>query len=180
MVRLQRILVLGCPGSGKSTMARLLAAKTGLPLIPLDRLYWRRGWVEEDKAVWKARVAEALAGPAWIIDGNYGGTLTQRLASADAAILLDYPRWLCLVRALRRSLLGFGRAREDMADGCPERLDWGFFVYIWNFRRDKRPRVAEELRRFSGRVIVLRTPAEAERWLHSEDTRTPELPWVRA
>lgn len=177
---MQRILVLGCPGSGKSTMARALAAKSGLPVIHLDRLYWRSGWVEPDRSVWQAQVAESLTGPAWIIDGNYGGTLTQRLAAADGAILLDYPRWLCMVRALKRVLLGLGRAREDLADGCPERLDWTFLVYIWNFRREKRPRVAEELRRFSGRVIVLRTPAEATRWLDSEDVQTPELPRVRA
>ncbi|WP_241654494.1 AAA family ATPase [Granulicella sibirica] len=174
------MLILGCPGSGKSTMARLLAARTGLPVIHLDRLYWRKGWVEQDKAVWQAQVAEVLAAPAWIIDGTYGGTLTQRLAAADAAILLDYPRWLCLVRALKRVLLGFGRARDDMADGCPERLSLSFLIYIWNFRREKRPRIADELRRFSGRVIVLRTSAEATRWLNSEDVQTTELPRVRA
>jgi adenylate kinase family enzyme len=164
---MRRILIVGCPGSGKSTVARRLAALSRLPLIHLDQLYWLPGWVEPEKARWRQRLEEALAGPEWIIDGNYGGTLGLRLLAAEAVVVLDLPRWLCVLRVLRRVVTGWGRTRPDMAAGCPERLQWDFLRYIWNFRSRQFPQVLAELKRFSGRVIVLRSRGEVRRFLDS-------------
>src|SRR5438034_11750677 len=86
---LKRILVIGSGGSGKTTFARRLAERTTLPLIHLDALYWRPGWDPTPADEWRARV-EALANePAWIMDGNYGGTLDIRLAASDTIVFLD-------------------------------------------------------------------------------------------
>ena len=157
---MQKVLVLGCPGAGKSTLAREIALITGLPVIHLDRHYWRPGWREPDHEEWEAVVAELLRRPRWVMDGNYGGTLPLRLAAADTAILLDFPTWRCLARVLRRVIGSYGRTRLDMAPGCPERLDLAFLVYVWRYRRRERVGHVGSLARFGGRLVTLRRPAE--------------------
>jgi len=161
----QRILIVGCPASGKPTLARQLGARTGLPLVHLDRLYWRTNWTQAPQSEFCMQLDAELAKSSWIIDGNYGKTVALRLTRADTAILLDFPRRLCLWRAIRRSILEFGRARPDMADGCREKLDPAFLRFVWRFEIDDRPILLEELDRFTGEKIVLRSPDEVRRFV---------------
>jgi adenylate kinase family enzyme len=154
---LKRVLIIGSPGAGKSALARRLAEVTSLPAVHLDAHYWGAGWTEPPSDLWRARVSALMAAPNWIIDGNYTGTLSLRLAEADTVIFLDVPRWLCLWRVLRRAVLSLGRHRgEDMAAGCPERIDIPFLLYVWRFQGDHRVRVLAALRDFPGTVLVLR------------------------
>jgi len=99
---MRRVLVIGSGGAGKSTFARRLAQCAGLPLIHLDAIYWKPGWLETPKEEWTQVVESLLAGERWVMDGNYGGTLEQRLASCDTVVFLDLPRSLCLWRAAVR------------------------------------------------------------------------------
>jgi adenylate kinase family enzyme len=161
----QRVMVIGSPGAGKSTFARAIAERLGLPLIHLDAEYWQAGWVEPPAGQWRARVAELVAGEQWMIDGNYGGSMDLRLTRADTVVWLDYPTRVCLTRALRRIWRYRGQTRPDMAEGCPESFNWGFLHYIATFRRAKRPGIVRGLARFAGEVVQLRTPRDAERWL---------------
>ncbi len=156
---MQRILVIGSPGAGKSTLAHALAGQTGLPLHHLDRMHWLPGWVERDRDEGRAELAEVLAGERWIIDGNYGSLLPMRLERADTVIWLDYPTRLCLWRVLKRWWQYRGKSRPDMTDGCPERLDPEFLLYVLAFRSNWRARNAQALDRFDGQVIRLRSPA---------------------
>src|SRR5688500_12440346 len=121
---MQRILVIGSGGAGKSTFAAELARRLALPLIHLDALYWKSEWTPTPKDKWARLVAKAAAGERWIMDGNYGGTLDLRLGYCDAVVFLDMPRLLCLWRVVRRSIRFHGRSRPEMSDGCPERLSW--------------------------------------------------------
>ena len=114
---MRRVLVIGCPGAGKSTLTRALAETLGLPAVYLDRLWWKSGWINRTRAEFDARLDAALAGDAWVMDGNYLRTLPRRLERCDAVLFLDYPRRLCLFRALRRILRWRGRNRPDMAEG---------------------------------------------------------------
>jgi len=164
---MQRILVIGSPGAGKSTLATELARRTGLPLIHLDQHAWLPGWVELGREQWKSKVRELLAGDRWIIDGNYTGSLPYRMSRADTIVDLDLPAWLCVARLLRRILSTHGRVRADMAEGCPEQLDWRFLLYTARFPWTLRPRINQTLAEFSGEVIRLKSPAEIRRFLAS-------------
>ena len=162
---MHRVLVIGSPGAGKSTLSHALARRTGLPLHHLDRMFWLPGWVERDRDEGRAELARVLAQDCWIIDGNYGSTLPLRIARADTVVWLDYPTALCLGRALRRWWMYRGHSRPDMTEGCPERLDGEFLLYILNFRRAWRDRNATALAGFNGTIVRLRTRAETAAWL---------------
>jgi adenylate kinase family enzyme len=157
---MRKILILGCSGAGKSTLARQIGRITGLPIIHLDQHYWLPGWQEPDKETWLRKVSALIAQPCWVMDGNFGGTLVLRLAAADTAIFLDYPTWVCLGRVLLRVIRSLGRVREDMAPGCPERLDLSFLRYVYRYRRDDRCRHLAAIEAFGGKLIILHRPAE--------------------
>lgn len=153
---MQRVLIIGSPGSGKSTFAKKLAAQTGLPLIHLDDLYWAAGtdWVKVDRQVWKNRLQEALDGERWIIDGNYGSTLEQRAQQADTVYFLMPPRELCLWRVIWREVSGVHPHRPNLKRRLPE---WEFVRYTWNFER-KVPAMLDQLSQFKHvEIVVLRT-----------------------
>ena len=161
---MQRVLVIGSPGAGKSTFARALQIRTGLPLIHMDQLSWLPGWIERDRDEARAALTEVLAQDCWIIDGNYGSSLPLRLERADTVVLLDYPTWLSLARALRRWWMYRGRSRPDMTEGCPERLDPEFLHYVLTFRRAWGKRNLAALAAFQGKVIRFHRPEDAERY----------------
>ena len=165
---MERILIIGSPGAGKSTLSREVARRTGLPLHHLDRLYWKPGWVEPDEQAWRDAVAGLVAGPRWIIDGNYGGTLKLRLARADTVIDLDLPAWLCVAGILRRLIGPQASVRPDMAAGCRERPNrefLEFMIYTATFRRRVRPRIARNMQGFGGRYIRLSSRKQVARFL---------------
>jgi hypothetical protein len=105
MVLSQRVLVLGSPGSGKTTISRQLSRVTGLPLFHLDDYYWRQGWTRPNQTEWKTTLEYIVSKEEWIVDGNYQESLPLRLARAQSVILLDLPAWQCLFRVARRGLL---------------------------------------------------------------------------
>ena len=94
------------------------------------------------------------------MDGNYGSTLAQRLDRAETVIFLDIPRPVCLWRVLWRTATSYGRIRDDMPAGCPERFDWEFLKFIWNFQKMHRPQLIDALGHFDGTTIILKTSAE--------------------
>lgn len=130
---MERIIIIGKPGSGKSTLALKLGKKFNLPVVHLDKLYWLKGWVEKDKALFRKELEEELKKDKWIIDGNFNKTLEKRLEYCDTVIYLDYPALLCILSVLKRVIKNLGRTRNDMADDCPEKFDIEFLKYIWDF-----------------------------------------------
>ena len=138
---MRKVAVIGCPGSGKSTLARSLAETTHLPVIFLDEIYHdpKRWSVDSSKkeTEWREYQEEQVRQPQWIIDGNYKCTLEIRIAAADTIIFLDYPRWLCFLRVIKRSL---GWHLNGWTAGAnPGTLDWKFLKFIWDYWRVERP-----------------------------------------
>ena len=164
---MRRILVIGSGGAGKSTVAAQMGKRLGLPVVHLDTLFWRPGWVKMQGDKWEQVVARLIAGDGWVIDGNYGGTLDSRLAAADTVVFLDFPRLLCLWRVVKRRVRFHGRSRPDMAQSCPERLTWEFVRWIWTYPNRWRPGILEKLRAVEPeeQVVVLRSPREVRRFL---------------
>lgn len=165
---MKRVAIIGSGGAGKSTLARQLGARLGLPVVHLDALFWRPGWVETPREEWVALQRELVAREAWVVDGNYNATLDIRLEAADTIVFLDLPNWVCAWRAVRRRVQHHGRTRPDLAPGCPEQIDLAFLRWIWDYPRTRRPGVLEKLERAAAegkRVVRLRSNAEVERFL---------------
>lgn len=164
---MRKVLVIGSSGAGKSVFAARLAERTGLPLIHLDAIYWAPGWVKTPKEAWARTVDELLARDAWILDGNYAGTLDRRLAACDTVVFVDLPRAVCLWRAVKRRIVHHRRSRPDMTAGCDERLTWELVRWIWDYPKKRRPGVLAKLSalRPDQRAIVLRSRTEIEAFL---------------
>jgi adenylate kinase family enzyme len=167
---MQRVLVIGCSGAGKSVFARKLGEATGLPVVHLDQIYWRAGWNEPDSSEWRQAAIKLVREPRWIQDGNYGSTLDMRLSYADTVFFFDTPRWTNLTGVLRRIWQHYGQTRPDLADGCPERIDWSFLKYVWTFNHKQRPRTVASLRAFNGTLVTFRSRVEADTYLRALST----------
>jgi adenylate kinase family enzyme len=164
---LNRILVIGPCGAGKSTLARELGTRLGVPVFHMDQLNWRSGWVESSKAEIVGRLATIIAAERWIVDGNYGGTLAPRVERADTIVYLDFPISLCVIRVLRRIWAYRGRTRPDMTEGCPERFDLAFLWYLIRWNAGPRVRTEQVLVGHDSKIIRLRNPSELDRWIGS-------------
>lgn len=135
---MQRVMIIGQPGSGKSTLARAMGARTGLPVVHIDRIHWMPGW-QERPAPEKGRLcAEVHAQDAWIFEGGHSRTWGERLDRADTLIWLDFPLWLRYWRVVKRTLRHHGRTRPDLPDNCPERFSREFLKWIWDTRHTSR------------------------------------------
>ncbi len=128
--KMQRVMVIGGSGSGKSTLARRLGKATGLPVVHIDPMYWKPGWVQRSKAETTALVLAATRADEWVFDGNHHSTFPARIARADHLVFLDMPTWLRVWRVVRRSWRYYGKTRPDMGVGCPERFDL-HFIFNW-------------------------------------------------
>jgi adenylate kinase family enzyme len=149
----RRVVVLGRDAAGKSTLARRLGAATGLPVVELDRLFWRPDLTPTPAAEWAAEQRALAARPAWIADGDlgpYDDALDVRLAAADTVVLLDFGLVRCAWRAVRRS-----RERGD------------FWRWVVGYRRRWRPRILARVAAVApgARLHVLRTPRAVRRFL---------------
>ena len=167
---MKRIALLGPAGAGKSWIGRQLAGLLGVPVIHLDRLYWKPGWVRPSDDEWRERQRALLAGEGWIIDGNYNETLLLRVERAETVIFLDSPWWLCASRAFVR---GLRKPVGEMPEGCEDsvnrrlRDEWGGVGRIWRNRRSDPEYARSEILRHGSHttVHVLRSRREARAFL---------------
>jgi len=162
-----KIILIGCSGTGKSTLARTLSEKLGLPVLHLDRI-----WHDPAQA---ANFHDILADfmdshESFIVDGNYASTLPMRVQRADLVIWLKIPRVKSIFRVVWRSIKGrLGIfERSDMAEAFTEKFDkeyWEFLKFIWNFEKENFPKMEEALanRPKNCKLIVVKNDREKQR-----------------
>ncbi|MBQ4163648.1 MAG: topology modulation protein [Turicibacter sp.] len=165
---MKRIMIIGCPGSGKSTLSKQLAVKLKLPLVHLDQMYWKSNWQPISNEIFDELLLREVEKDEWIIDGNYSRTISMRLEKCDTIIYLDYHRMTCLLGVLKRVIKGYGKTREDMGENCPERLDPDFLKYVWTFNQSRREEYLKLLSyQKDKRVIILRYRSDGAKFIRS-------------
>lgn len=165
---MNRILIVGCGGAGKTTLAMQLSELLNLEVIHLDQHFWNSGWRECSPDEWNAKVRKLIAKNRWVMDGNYSGTLEIRSEVADTIIFLDFSRWVCLSSIIRRRIQYHGQTRPSMPENCPEKIDHEFFWYVWNYRRTRRPGMLERLQKYAAggkKVLIFNNRRELQQWL---------------
>ena len=164
---MERIMIIGCGGAGKSTLARQLGEKTGIPVVHLDQIWWSPGnWQHLSREEFDRRLMTEVEKPRWILDGNFNRTLELRLEKCDTVVYLDSNRWVCLKNWIGRVIKNWGHARADMAEGCNEWFDPEMVRWLWRFNRDNRKRYYELLGGLEGkRVCILKSRREVKRFL---------------
>ncbi len=167
---MKRVMIVGAPGSGKSTVAVRLGAMTGLPVFHMDRIHYLPGWVERGRAE-KIAMANAIeASDAWIFEGGLSSTYDNRAARSDLIVWLDLPLLLRLWRVTRRVITTYGQTRPDLTENCPERFDLDFYRYILMTRRRSRARIARLLAEAGKPVRHLTSRGAVRDWLARVET----------
>ena len=162
---MKKVIVIGCPGSGKSTVSRALHNKTGIPLYHLDMMYWNADKTTVEKSVFLERLSAVLENNEWIIDGNYGSTMELRMAACDTVIFLDYPLDVCLDGIRERR----GKPRSDMP-WIETEEDAEFIEFIKSYNEQQKPKVLELLEKYSDKnIIIFKSREQADLFLHGEN-----------
>lgn len=160
---MKKILVIGGNGSGKTTFSKELSKKTKLPLIHLDSLYWKDNWEHVLPYEFDLKLMDELQKESFIMDGNMKRTLPLRLKYCDTVILFDFPTIVCLFGAIKRSVLNYGKSREDMGGKCPEKIDLRFYKSIWCGNKNMMKSFYEMTEKEKGiNVIIIKSRREAK------------------
>lgn len=161
---MKKIIVIGCPGSGKSTFSKELHKRIGIPLFHLDMMFWNADKTTVEKSVFIERLTKTVQKNEWIIDGNYASTMELRMQECDTVIFLDYPLEVCLAGIKERC----GKARSDMPWIESDEADTEFIEFIKNYNSQSRPQVMELLDRYSDKnIFIFKHRAEANTFLNS-------------
>jgi len=158
-------LVIGTNGAGKTTFSRRLSEITGLPLVHIDRLYWRGNWETTPREEYHASLSAEANKENWIIDGNGLSIIEDRLCRADTVFWLELPPLKCVINVVKREMKYRGTARPDMPEGCIERLDLKFLRDVWRFNKKNRKRILDLLGKYDVKVVHITSHRQSEKVL---------------
>lgn len=169
---MDRIAIIGCGGSGKSTVARQLGERLNLPVTHLDGIYYDANWTPVPKDDFAAAQRQLVTEPRWIIEGNYASTLPIRLAVADTVVFLDLPAITCLWGILQRRWRYRGGQHAQV--GVYDRITWSFVRYIASYRRKMAPRVRALITEHAphAQLVTLKSRRQVPRFLAQQEATT--------
>ena len=166
---MQRILLIGSAGAGKTTFAQQLAQKLRLPLVHLDHLYWRGDWEHLSRDEFDALLQIELEKPQWIIDGNFNRTIAHRLQYCDTVFFFDFPTVTCLAGITKRTFTNLGKVRSDMGGNCVEHFDSqkiSLYRNVLSFNKQHRQDYYRLLNRAENvRVVIFKNRRQAKAFL---------------
>lgn len=134
----QRIMIMGRPGSGKSTFSIQLQTMLNVPLFHLDKHFFEENWVQRNYQDFLNQQQHFVDKPEWIIDGNSTKSFELRYSRADICLYFNFPRYLCYYRSIKR-LFHKHHAIDDRAPGCRETIRWSLLQYMWGFDKRVKP-----------------------------------------
>ena len=164
---MEKIVIIGSPGAGKSTLARQLGEILEIEVIHLDKYFWQPNWRERPKDARREILYELVKKEQWIIEGTYLDTSDIRVNAADTIIFLDMPGLFCLWRVLNRYFKYRRMPRPDLPEGCPEKLGVYYILKILGFPLVKRNKLYARLREYEYEksVYAFRSKGESEDFL---------------
>jgi len=162
-------MIIGCGGSGKSTLAQKISTRLGLEHISLDQYFWRPGWISLELEEWIKVCTELANKDSWVMDGNYGSSMKERIPRADTIIFLYYPTFTCLSRVIKRTWKNYGKTRPGMTENCPERFSLEFLHYILLYNKTRAPQLLKKLKSLEGEkeIYILRNDQEVQFFLET-------------
>lgn len=163
----KKVLIVGCGGAGKSTLAVEMGKIFSLPVVHLDKIGWLPNWQARAIDEFDALLDIELNKSSWIIDGNYGRTFPHRLKFADFCIFLDYSTELCINSVHERLSKYCGTTRPDMTDSCEEIIDDEFVEWINSFNKTVRPKIIKYLKSSNVSYKIFTTREETANWLNT-------------
>lgn len=160
---MDKVIVIGCPGSGKSTFSKKLHNATGIPIHHLDMMYWNEDKTKVPKEIFINELNRIINGDKWIIDGNYGSTMEWRIKQCDTVFFLDYPVEVCIEGIKSRR----GQERSDMPwIEKTDEIDKEFLRWVQNYNIESRPKVIELLEKYNDKnTVVFKCREEAKEFI---------------
>lgn len=162
----KKIAIIGCAGSGKTTLAFQLQKKLNLPLYHLDEYYWKPGWERGDFEIFSNIHADLCKQEAWIMEGSYYKCFYQRAQYADMIIFLDVPRYKCIWYVLKRAVVHFGKEIPGSPKACKQHIFsfkfLEFLHWVWTFNQRYRAAIMRDLEEFKDekQIYILKSLKE--------------------
>jgi len=158
----KKIAIFGCAGSGKTTLALQLKKILPLPIVHLDKHYWKPNWEMPNFPEFYDIHFDLCEQEKWIMEGMYFRALYPRISHADVVIFLDMPRYLCIWRVLKRLVSNYGKTHESRNNNCPEQFDMEFMKFVWQFNKRFRRSILSMINehRSEKSIHILRSPKE--------------------
>ena len=162
---MQRIMILGSSGSGKSTLARQLSGITGIPAFYMDGLRFTENWVLIPKDEFRAKQSDIVSKESWIFEGNTLSTLEQRIDRADTIVFIDYNRFFCIYRIVKRRVQIRKKPRLELPQGCKDKIDREFLSWVWNYPKRSRPKIIKAIYASGKTIYHLKTRKQVREFI---------------